>query len=296
MVATQVAAGRLVRLREGVLLAASAWPEDRVRRHVLLARSEQVANPAAVISHGSAALVWDLPAPPFADWTELPPTLTLPRGGGWRNRRSATARLVVRTLPPHHITLDPQGWAVTTLARTAVDLAVGQDLPAALVVLDASARLACAEVVLRPRRSDYANPALLASIRAGLRDACAGRNGMSPTLTAIDLTDPRRESPIESLTAGHLHLAGLPMPEFQAPIQTPMGTLYPDCLWREERVVGEADGAGKYQDGDAFVREKEREQVLRDLDFRVVRWLGKEITRRPGVVMQRIARELERAA
>lgn len=296
MVATQVAAGRLLRLREGVLLAASAWPQDPAGRHVLLARSEQVANPAAVISHGSAALVWGLPAPPFADWAELAPTLTLPRGGGWRSRRSGTARFVVGSLPAHHVTLDPQGWAVTTAARTAVDLAVGLHLPAALVVLDASARLACADLVLRPRRSDYANPALLASARAGLRDACAGRNGMTPTLAAIELADPRRESPIESLTAGHLHLAGLPMPEFQAPIETPMGTLYPDCLWREERVIGEADGAGKYRDGEAAILEKEREQVLRDLDFRVVRWLGKEITGRPGMVMQRIARELERAA
>ena len=50
----------------------------------------------------------------------------------------------------------------------------------------------------------------------------------------------------------------------------------------------------KYQDTSEYVREKEREQVLRDLGFRVVRWLGKEILMRPDVVMARIAHALER--
>lgn len=68
--------------------------------------------------------------------------------------------------------------------------------------------------------------------------------------------------------------------------------VFPDCYWPEQRLVGEADGAGKYTDATASVREKEREQALRDLDFRVVRWLGKEIMSRPQVVVERVARQL----
>jgi very-short-patch-repair endonuclease len=40
------------------------------------------------------------------------------------------------------------------------------------------------------------------------------------------------------------------------------------------------------------VLEKEREQVLRDLGYRFVRWLAKEIMLQPAVVMERIARAL----
>lgn len=295
MVATQVGAGRLIRLREGVYLAASAWPEDPGRRHLLLARAEQVANPGAAISHASAALAWDLPSPPLAPWPDGPPTLTLPRDGGHRCRRSATGVLVAAYLPGRHVTLDPEGWPLTTPARTAVDLARTMDLPDALVVLDAAARLLCAELVASPRRGDYGNPVLRGVARDALREACSGRNGFSGLRAVIELVDPRRESPIESLTAGHLHRAGVPMPEFQVPISTPLGTLYPDCYWKRQRLIGEADGAVKYGDAQAMVWEKEREQALRDLGYGIVRWLGKEITHRPQVVVDRIRRALDLA-
>jgi very-short-patch-repair endonuclease len=67
---------------------------------------------------------------------------------------------------------------------------------------------------------------------------------------------------------------------------------YPDFFWEGERLIGEADGREKYEDSEASVREKEREQYLRDLDFKVVRWLGKEIYLQPAVVMARVARAL----
>jgi very-short-patch-repair endonuclease len=83
------------------------------------------------------------------------------------------------------------------------------------------------------------------------------------------------------------------MPEFQAKIVTSRGTYYPDCYWREARLIGECDGAIKYSTRDAVVAEKVREQVLRDEGNRFVRWLGGEIMSRPGEVMTRIARALE---
>jgi very-short-patch-repair endonuclease len=56
--------------------------------------------------------------------------------------------------------------------------------------------------------------------------------------------------------------------------------------------VGECDGAVKYVDAHGYVNEKEREQVLRDLGYRIVRWLAKEIMLTPQVVVERIARAL----
>ncbi len=57
-------------------------------------------------------------------------------------------------------------------------------------------------------------------------------------------------------------------------------------------MIGECDGAIKYTDPSAYVREKEREQVLRDDDYRFVRWLGKEIMLHPLEVVARIERAL----
>lgn len=93
-------------------------------------------------------------------------------------------------------------------------------------------------------------------------------------------------------TAGHMILAGLPEPIPQAPIRTPMGTLCPDFLWSEHRLIGEADGRQKYATPDVMMREKQREQMLRDLGFTIVRWTGKEIWLTPASVVDRIGRAL----
>jgi very-short-patch-repair endonuclease len=90
----------------------------------------------------------------------------------------------------------------------------------------------------------------------------------------------------------HFVLAGLPLPTCQVAIRTPAGVFFPDFFWEAEGLIGEADGRTKYEDSEASMREKEREQHLRDLDYRMVRWSGKEIYLRPFVVMARVARAL----
>jgi very-short-patch-repair endonuclease len=133
---------------------------------------------------------------------------------------------------------------------------------------------------------------LVAAGARGLREAAASLWGMGSVEDALDIASPLRESPIESLSYAHFVLADLPLPDCQVGIRTPAGVFYPDFFWEGERLIGEADGREKYEDSEASVREKEREQYLRDLDFKVVRWLGKEIYLRPAVVMARVARAL----
>jgi very-short-patch-repair endonuclease len=48
----------------------------------------------------------------------------------------------------------------------------------------------------------------------------------------------------------------------------------------------------KYLDPEGVVREKKREQMLRDLGYRIVRWLASEIMLHPAVVLARIGRAL----
>ena len=290
LVRTQLESGNLLRLRRGVYLAASAWPPDAGDRHVVLARAEVVANPAAVISHQSAAQYWELPTPGFVAWSDRPVAVTFPAGRP-HSARSGTSEHHVADLPPEHLTRDACGYTVTTLARTAVDLARGLELPAALVILDAASRKLCERYVALPRRSDYANPRLAEAARDELRRVSRLRPG--PGLSsAVDLAEPARESAAESLSSGHFELAGLPRPRCQARLVTPRGTFYPDFYWEEQNLVGECDGAVKYGRADAYEHEKEREQVLRDAGHRMVHWLAKEIMTRPDEVVARVARQL----
>ncbi len=290
MIRTQVAAGTLVRLRRGVFVTATAWTEAPRDHHLQRAFAEQAANPAAVLSHRTAAVVWGLPTPGFREWWDGPPTVTLPANGGYRSGEGDVVRHVA-ALPPAHVTRDDEGHLITSLARTAADLAHGLPIPSALVILDAAARQLVGSLVVSPRRRDFTNVGMVSTVRGMIADGCGARRRALPP-SVLELVEPCRESPAESLSAGYFHLAGLPRPECQASIRTRRGEVFADFLWREARVIGECDGALKYGDQASIVAEKEREQDLLDVDYRVVRWLGKEPMTRPQVVVDRVARAL----
>ncbi|HET7723292.1 MAG TPA: hypothetical protein VFK68_01525 [Propionibacteriaceae bacterium] len=289
MIRTQLASGVLTRIRQGVFVATAGVPDDPPDKHLLAAHAELVVHTGAVISHQSAAVVWALPHPGFDRWHECAPSVTIP-GPGARSR-DAGAVHHRGNLPPAQVTRDEEGYAVTTVARTAVDLAAGRDLPDALVLCDAAMRRVVDAMVSRAHRAQYANPRLARAARELLTQA-AEAHGRSGLTTALALADPARESVPESLTAGHLHLAGLPAPLFQHKLITPVGPLYPDLYWPDLGLVGECDGAMKYSDALGYVAEKEREQVLRDLGYGIVRWLAKEVMLTPQVVVDRIARAM----
>lgn len=290
MIRTQLAAGRLLRVRHGVYLASDAWPSDPSAQALVRGYAEVAANPGAVLSHQSAALSWQLPSPTAVSWEERPASVTFPPGlGHGALRRGADHH--VAAIPPEQCTREAQGYPVTGLARTAADLARNLPLPEALGILDAAARKLCESYLSNPRRSDLRNPRLVEAARAELLAASivAGRRGMA---AVICLADPARESVAESLSAGHFQLAGLPAPQCQARLVTAGGTFFPDFYWKEAGLIGECDGAVKYTEPGAFVREKEREQLLKDAGYRVVRWQAKEIIYRPEEVVARVARAL----
>lgn len=290
MVRTRVASGALRRVRHGVYLAASAWPDTPREQHLVSAHAELVAHPDAVMSHESAAVWWNLPSPTATDWHDAAPAVTLPSTTGAKSR-PGPATHHIGALPAGQVGRDDEGYPVTSPARTGVDLAVGLTLPEALVVLDGAARRVIESMIVNPRRRDYLNPRLAAAAVELLSAAAETRRpgGLS---RAIPLVVPARESVPESLAAGHLVLAGLPTPEFQHVIRTTVGDLYPDFYWSDQRLIGEVDGKVKYADPDAYEREKVREQVLRDLGYRIVRWTAREIMFTPHVVLERIARAM----
>lgn len=273
MIRTGLATGTLVPVRHGVVVGAEFWPTDPAGQHLVRARAELAANPGAVLSHQSAALVWGLPTPGFSPWTDLPAAVTLPPSGHAFHAGSAVHHLVA--LPLGQVQRDRLGYAVTGPARTAVDLAVGLELPAALAILDGAARVICASMLPSIRRRDYSNPRLVHAAVELLEEAAESARAARLT-QALGLVCPGRESAPESVSAGHIFLSGLPMPTFQAEIATPLGTYFADCLWEEQRLIGECDGAMKYDDPQAYVKEKRREQVLRDSEYGFVRWEATE--------------------
>ncbi len=283
--------GRLVRIRHGVYLGSPSWPEDPAEQHLLRASAEHLIKPNAAVSHRSAARYWGLPLS-REDWASEPVWLTLPRSGTGRSERGPLLQQCVAELPNEHVITSEDGFDVTTLARTAVDVARGLPLPEALLVLDAAMRAQCSKLVVRVGRRELANPRLVAIAREPFMSAADSLPGMGGVRRVLGFANPLRESPIESLSYGQIVQAGLPLPTCQHEVRTPYGAYFPDFFWEEEGVIGEFDGRLKYVDSGAVMREKECEQVLRDLGFRIVRWSGKEIHLSPKVVMARIEREL----
>jgi hypothetical protein len=198
-------------------------------------------------------------------------------------------------LPVHHVVTLPSGLVVTTPARTALDVAAGVPLPIGLMAADAAARLAFFDLAGSRDRRHYDNGRLRAAAVVPLTEAVAHirmPGAAARLLDLVALVDVRRESPLESFSGGHMHLAGLPAPQVQARVRTAAGTYPVDFRWEKYAVIGEADGEGKYRDSGEFVREKEREGHLRDAGNDVVRWTGREAFRTPHLFISRLMRAL----
>ena len=290
-----IGSGALVRLRRDVYELAGAWESDPRARHLALARAAQLVVPGSVASHGTAALAHRLPAPTRRDAHPYPPTLTHPT----RSERRTDLRLVAGCLDARDVTTIEE-LIVTAVARTGLDVALGRPLTHALVVLDAAARQ------LLEQRHPGDDVDRLASDSA-LRDTvlarfggAAGRRadpaGAAQLATAIALTDPRSESPLESWSRAVLLEAGVSRPRLQLPVRGESGRWYrADLGWPEQRVLGEADGLVKYTELAALHAEKRREDDLRRAGWVVVRWTWAELVRNPSGVVARLARELTRS-
>ena len=96
----------------------------------------------------------------------------------------------------------------------------------------------------------------------------------------VERADPLAENWFESSSRWWLLEAGLPRPRLQVPFTDKRGRLARvDMLF--DRVVGEADGAGKYDEPGALFAEKQREDWLRDVHrLEVVRWVPAEMRSR----------------
>ncbi len=254
------ATGSVLRLRRGAYLAADQWdalrPDERHRLRVLAA-GRTLRDP--VFSHRSAAALWRLPL--LDPWPDDVQVTGAPARGG-RSRPGVRWHAASGPIPAAGM----RGFRVTDLARTVLDLARTEPFASALMAADAA---------LRSRR-------ITADDLAAQLDAAGRGRGVRAARLVVAAADARAESAGESLSRARVIELGLPLPDLQHGVHD-SGRLVArvDFWWESLLLVGEFDGRVKYRlDGvddrrsveDRLWGEKLREDELRALGLRVVRW------------------------
>jgi len=246
-VALRVRRGRLHRLHVGVYAVGHPRVSPRGRCWAALLAAGGPA--AAALSHRTAAAVWELlPAP-----AGRPEVTTRAHA-----RSTATLHVHRSRLAPVDVVVQGDGLALTSVARTLVDLA--DQLPphaltrachraAILRLLDADAVLArLAELPGRRAR------ALRASLATGPQ---ATRSELEERFLALlarhELPAPR----VNVRAAGH----------------------EVDFLWPEARLVVETDGAAVHRTMHAFETDRRRDLDLKLAGYEVVRLTWRQVTR-----------------
>jgi len=245
----RIASGRLHPMHRGVYAVGHARVVGvgRMWAAVLAYGGSRV----AVLSHLSAAAVWDLvPWPSTADVTVAERRRSI---GGVRVHRSRSLSRDDRTLDPEH------GLPVTTVARTLIDLAD--------VLSPHRLERIC-------HRAEHLRLLDVSSIPPGrrgarrLRAALATLTHAPPQITRSDL-----EERFLALVAS----AGLPRPR----VNEDRGPSCADFLWPELNLVVETDGARTHNTDTAFHADRRRDVDLKVAGLETVRFTWDHIQNDP---------------
>lgn len=266
--AAAVSGGDLTRAWRGIYHCAADAADRRDRDPRTEAYRRRVIGAAMVgggdrvVSHHSAAAIHGLDLLGYED----PVHFTIDRRAGGQRR---TAIIHAAPLPGREI-VDLDGLRVTSIARTAVDVARSGTYAQAVCAIDSALRLGASITEV-----------------AEIIERAAGRSGVGTARRALRIADGNSESVGESFSRALMHgFADVPTPRLQHDFHTEAGVFVgrSDFDW-DGRLVGEFDGRGKYQRdlrpgetiADAVWREKRREDALRDLGLIVIRWTWSEL-------------------
>ncbi|GAA1096949.1 hypothetical protein [Tsukamurella spumae] len=241
-------------------------------RYLLRVRAASV-NRIHVVSHESAAALHDIP---FINpqRTHVHFTTGRDHGGGVRGGKAGKVHLHPRPiLPGETTTVD--GIPVTSRARTAVDVAMSDDLIRGVCAFDA------VRLVRRYPEPDDPAPVPLAELQ-GCLDRLRGRRGTVNAQRALDLSVEHSESPGESWSRVDMLNWKLPRPPLQTEHRIGGRSYFADFDWGT--LIGEFDGESKYGEtaaerAVALSEEKERAAEFTDSGIEVVRWKWRHLTR-----------------
>ena len=273
--------GEWRRVRRGVYTGSRRPGPDAHQRRCAAVLAGLTAG-TGVVSHVSPARLLGLPMPPRVDprvsITRRPPAPTNgPRSG-------AAARLAVHLADYDDADVRyVDGVPILAGARLVLDCCDAMPPDSALAVADA----ALTRGLTDPEQ-----------LRAEVFRR-RGRPGSRVARLVVERAAPGPQSWFESMSRWWLLEAGLPRPQLQVPFPTGTSDRDPavDMWFAEQRTVGEADGAGKYDEPGSLFSEKLREDWLRDTyGVEVVRWVPREMRTpaRRGMVVARFHRAFVR--
>lgn len=244
-------------------MTAADQPVTPEARHLeLIEATLPLLDSMSVLSHASAAVLHGLPVPIHA----LTHVHVTRDSGGRRSRHTYRHRARV----PEDAVVEIGGRAVTSRARTVVDLGRSLDYPDGVAVVDAALRMGVPRDDLS-RELDRANR----------------RPGNARARRAVDFGDGLAESPGESRSRVLMHGLGLPVPTLQREFCNDLGEVDArvDFDWAEYGACGEFDGEVKYGRllrpgqtlGQTIRYEKQREERLRQHGRWTIRWSEAEL-------------------
>lgn len=250
-----VQVGRLDRMQPGVLAGTLSPDEPRYARaraaNLRRARAASLKCDRSALSHASGCITHDLPV--------LGKAVT-------RSCLTVQAGTPLRRLAKVHLhrasigdILTVNGFPVTPIARSVLDLAREHGVLAGLAAADAALH---SEVITRDE--------LYAELAVQERWP-----GVRRARFVAGFADGRTESPLESLSRLRMFERRLPRPEPQVLICNDHGDIVTraDFYWAEFGVIGESDGAIKWeQDPAARDRRDAKTRLLEELGLIVVRW------------------------
>lgn len=258
----RVARGRLHRLHRGVFAVGLPNP---TRDGVLLAAT-MAAGPDAVVSHLDAAAMWELMDPQRGRIH-----VTTPR----RSRTGPPSLRLHRARRLHrHDVTSIRGIPVTTVARTAVDLTDLLRVPSLARVL---------------READYLRLLDLPAMDAAMARA-HGRRRLASLAAALEIHRPATvvRSELEHRFLDLCRRAGVPEPETNVRLRAAGRRYEVDCLWSEQRVVVELDGAAAHDTSRGFERDRERDAALAAAGFRPLRYTWRRVSQDPQGVTREV--------
>lgn len=248
-------AGGWIRIRRGIYIERSIWPDDALGRHLLLLRAALLTlkGPLAA-SHTTGAAA--------SGFALLDPDLSLvhvTREDAGSSRTCAGICHHNASLPSGHVT-KADDVLVTSAARTAVDLARHLSFEAALVAVESA--LNQGKTAISELRETLAY--------------CVDWPGARAASRVVAFASPYSESPGETLGRAAFDALGVPPPDQQVLIFDLNGFVArSDYYWEAFHTVGEFDGKLKYVGAgvsdDVLYQEKLREDRLREAGLEVFR-------------------------
>ncbi len=229
--------------------------------------------------------------------------LRLPPGGAFSGLTAAWLHgLDVPASTPIEITV-PKPLGIASRAGMRVrrsllqpdEVACIKELPVTSIdrtIRDVSGRLPLTEAVVVCDMALHSRLTTTASLAREVARS-TGARGIATLRAALDHTEPKAESPMETRMRMRIVLAGLPRPEAQVEVRDAWGNVVArlDLFYREQRVGIEYDGSHHES---SLAEDNRRQNRLLDFGITLLRFTAGDIYGTPEIVVSQVRSALSR--